>query len=137
MNTTFENIRYKKTTCVIFTEDELSQSPIRKVKINHDLWTRKRPVKGKRCCFRTMNLNSYVLKQPSEKNQFKNEIASRIMGFIILGPAIVFSTNGFHLSMDHVDELINGEDDSKITSSAPAPTNAFGALSCSDDDDDN
>ena len=133
MNPTFENIRYKNTSCVILTQDGMSESSIRKVKISHELWTRKRPVKGKRCLFANMNLNVYVLKEATEKNQFNNELASRIMGFIIIGPAILFSTNGFHLSLENIEKI-----ESESTQKSEQVTfvdNAFAALSCSDDEE--
>lgn len=105
MDPNFENIRYKKTTCVSITQNDLSEHPIRSVKLLHELWERKRPENGKCRLLSHMNLNVYILKEPTEKNQYKNEIASRLMGFIIIGPAIVYSTNGFHISIKDIENL--------------------------------
>lgn len=133
MSSTFENIRYKKTTCVIFTKDEISQSPIRKVKINSNLWTRKHQINGKRCCFKEMNLNAYVLKAPTTNNLFKNDIATRIMGFIIIGPAIIFSSNGFHLSIEDIDKITTSKTQEEVE--IEQVTNLYEALACSDDEE--
>jgi aryl-phospho-beta-D-glucosidase BglC (GH1 family) len=132
MTSMFENIRYKQTTCVIFGKDDITQSSIRKVKITHALWTRMRTVKGKRCCFNEMNLNAYVLNEPTIANQFKNELASKIMGFLILGPCIIFSSNGFNFSRDNVESLDRNQDTN--TEPDSITTNTFDLLACSDED---
>jgi hypothetical protein len=112
--------------------DNITEAPIRNVQIMNNQWTRKRTIPRKKCMLKHMNLNAYVLNEPSEKHQYNNVMASRIMGFLILGPAIIFSTNGFNVSLSDI-----GSPEQKFETEITTPkSNAFDMLSMSDNDDD-